>query len=144
MIENVDHIAICVSDLERSIAFYRDVLGFEEILRWGTRIPGIKQISLVRKSNGVIELMEIEGAKPLEDDPKMAGFKHLCMEVSDFDEEYERMTGMGVSVLEEPHVLNSDHLVTVFSTMDLDMEKGLKRAVLADPDGVPIEILHWL
>ncbi len=144
MIKNVDHMALYVSDLDRSIAFYKDVLGFEETLRWGTKIPGVRQISFMRRGNSAIELFEIEDAKPLADDPKMAGFKHLCVEVSDFDEEYERMTSMGVRVLEEPQVLTSERLVTKFSTMDIDMEKGLKRAVFADPDGLEIEILHWL
>jgi catechol 2,3-dioxygenase-like lactoylglutathione lyase family enzyme len=144
MIENVDHLAMYVSDIERSIAFYRDVLGFEETLRWETNIPGVNQISFMKKCDGVIELFEIEGAKPLVDDPEMVGFKHLCVEVSDFDEEFERITGMGVKVLEEPHVLNSENLVTKHSTLELDMERGLKRAVFADPDGLPIEILYWL
>lgn len=144
MIKNVDHLAIYVAELERSIAFYRDVLGFEETIRWETKIPGVKQISFMKCGDAVIELFEIEGAKPLVDDPQMAGFKHLCIEVDDFDKDYERIAGMGVNVLEEPHVLNSENLITKLDTVGLDMEKGLKRAVFADPDGLPIELLYWL
>ena len=32
-VQRLSHIGICVSELERSVAFYRDALGFEEISR---------------------------------------------------------------------------------------------------------------
>lgn len=144
MIPKIDHFAMIVSDLDRSKEFYGNILGFEEILRFDSKIPGINRISFMRKSEGVLELLEIEDPKEFKDDPAMPGFKHLCVEVDDFDAEYERIKGLGVEVMEDPHVLNEQHLDTAYSKIEVDMKKGLKRAVFADPDGLPLEILKWL
>jgi catechol 2,3-dioxygenase-like lactoylglutathione lyase family enzyme len=144
MIPKIDHFAMIVSDLDRSKDFYGGILGFEEILRFDSKLPGINRISFMRKSEGVLELLEIEAPKEFKDDPAMPGFKHLCVEVDDFDAEYERIRKLGVEVMEEPHVLNEQHLDTACSRIDIDMKKGLKRAVFADPDGLPLEILKWL
>ena len=144
MIDKIDHLAIVVSDLEKSMGFYGEVLGFEEILRFESKLPGIKRISFMDKAGGVLELLELDGTKDFVDDPVMPGFKHLCVAVTDFDSDYERIKGMGVKVLEEPHVLNNEHLTKTSSTIDVNMENGLKRAVFADPDGLPLEIMQWL
>ena len=38
MILGLNHITIAVSDLERSIRFYRDTLGFAAHVKWGLRL----------------------------------------------------------------------------------------------------------
>jgi lactoylglutathione lyase len=144
MIDKIDHLAIVVSNLEKSMDFYGEALGFGEILRFDSKLPGIKRISFMDKSGGVIELIELESEKIFVDDPAMPGFKHLCVAVTDFDADYERIKGMGVKVLEEPHVLNSEHLTMTRSEIDVNIKRGLKRAVFADPDGLPLEIMQWL
>lgn len=54
----IDHIALLVRDLERSVAFYRDVMGFEPIERQGSpnvtwlRIGGIQAIHLIEGDFG--------------------------------------------------------------------------------------------
>ena len=51
MIRAIDHINIVVSDLERSVKFYTDLLGFKEINRvhlegeWIEEIVGLKGVS---------------------------------------------------------------------------------------------------
>ena len=50
MIESVDHINIVVSDLERSVRFYTEILGFKETRRaslegdWIESIVGLKGV----------------------------------------------------------------------------------------------------
>ena len=50
MVKAVDHINIVVSDLERSVSFYTDVLGFKETKRallqgdWIEHIVGLKDV----------------------------------------------------------------------------------------------------
>lgn len=144
MIKRMDHLAVAVSDLEQSLKFYTEILGFEETLRFESKLPGIKRISFVRLGETTLELIEMENSKEFQDDPAMPGFKHLCLEVDDFDAEFDRLKQAGIKVLEEPHVLNEEHLNVGYSAINVDMKKGLKRAVFADPDGLPIEILKWL
>jgi len=142
--ERVDHLAITVSDLDRSVGFYGDMLGFEETLRFKSNLPGIRRISFMCLRDAAIELIELEAASMFKDDPAMPGFKHLCLLVGDFDREYRRLMESGVKLLEGRHILNKDQLEVERSVLDVNMEKGLERAVFADPDGLPIEILRWL
>lgn len=144
MIVKTDHLAITVSDLERSMTFYTGLLGFKETLTFESKLPGIRKISFLRLGETTLELIELEDAKEFRDDPAMPGFKHLCLLVDDFDAEYNRLKNAGVRILEEPHVLNEEHLKVEYSAIEVDMKKGLKRAVFADPDGLPVEILKWL
>ncbi len=144
MIKGIDHIAVNVVDMERSVDFYTDVLRFEEVIRWRAEIPGISEIVFLRLGDCMLELLEPE--EPEEFDggvENQAGIKHLCFEVEDFEGEVERLKKRGVPVEEEPHVLTDEHLTTIATAMDFDLEKGLKRAVFLDPDGVPIELLQW-
>ncbi|MDD1767910.1 MAG: VOC family protein [Methanomassiliicoccales archaeon] len=143
MIESVDHIAVNVTDLDRSVEFYTKALGMKEVLRWKVKIPGIKEIAFVKTEGGMLELLAVDKPKKARpDDPSAAGVKHLCFAVKNIEKEVERMKKMKVPVIQDFHILNEDHLETVSGTMRLDLKKGLKRAVFADPDGIPIELLQ--
>ncbi|MGD0057610.1 MAG: VOC family protein [Methanomassiliicoccales archaeon] len=143
MIANIDHIAVTVTDLDKSIEFYTKALGMKEVLRWKSKIPGIREIAFVKTEGGMLELLAVDKPKKARpDDPAEAGVKHLCFAVKDIEKEIERLKKMKVPVTQDFHVLNEDHLQTISGTMRLDLKKGLKRAVFADPDGIPIELLQ--
>jgi len=143
LIEKVDHIAVNVTDLDRSVEFYTKALGMKEVLRWKVKIPGIKEIAFVKTEGGMLELLAVDKPKKAgPDDPSEAGVKHLCFAVKDIEKEVERMKKMKIPVIQDFHILNEDHLETVSGTMRLDLKKWLKRAVFADPDGIPIELLQ--
>ncbi len=144
MIKGIDHVAITVSDLKRSTEFYSKGLGLKEVMRWKSKIPGIKEIVFLKAENTMLELLAVEKPKAFkQEDVARAGVKHLCFEAKDIEKEIERMKKMGAKVLEDFHMLTEDHLVTVSGTMKADLKKGLKRAVFADPDGIPVELLQW-
>jgi methylmalonyl-CoA/ethylmalonyl-CoA epimerase len=55
----VDHIAIAVDDLEASVGFYRDMLGFEDVGRRCTRGERTSMVSAVmRKGDSTIVLVQ--------------------------------------------------------------------------------------
>jgi catechol 2,3-dioxygenase-like lactoylglutathione lyase family enzyme len=144
MIKKVDHIAITVTDLKRSVEFYTKALGMEEVMRWKSKIPGIKEIAFVRIGTDMLELLSVENPKKSkEEDMAQAGVKHLCFEVNNIEKEIEKMKKMKIPVIQDFHILNEEHLTTVSGTLKVDLKKGLKRAVFADPDGIPIELLQW-
>jgi catechol 2,3-dioxygenase-like lactoylglutathione lyase family enzyme len=143
LIKNVDHIAITVADLDKSVEFYTKALGMEEVLRWKSKIPGIKEIAFVKIEGGMLELLAVDKPKKArKDDPSETGVKHLCFGVKDIEKEIERLKKMKVPVIQDFHILNEEHLQMKSGTMKLDLKKGLKRAVFADPDGIPIELLQ--
>ena len=143
LIKNVDHIAITVTDLDRSVEFYTKALGMKEVLRWKSKIPGIREIAFVKTEGGMLELLAVDKPKKARpDDIAEAGVKHLCFGVTEIEMEIERLKKMKVPVIQDFHVLNEEHLETKSGTMKLDLKKGLKRIVFADPDGIPIELLQ--
>jgi lactoylglutathione lyase len=113
-----------VSDLERSIAFYRDVLGLpfrfanESYAEFGTE--GAK-FSLYARSH----LPELIGREaPPGEAPWPQG--EIAFFVDDVDREHERLSGEGVPILTPP----------------TDRPWGERTLHIADPDGNVIEVME--
>ena len=85
------HAAISVPDLEASLAWYRDMLGFAEEERFS--LPHVPAIAaLLRRGSLRIELFECDGAAPLPPDRRdptadlrTHGNKHFCFAVRDVE-----------------------------------------------------------
>lgn len=85
------HGGISVPNLEESIAWYRDVLGFEEERRFRIDSANAK-VAFVRKGPLRFEIFEVEGAAALPQgrryppiDLQTHGNKHLAFRVADLD-----------------------------------------------------------
>lgn len=83
------HCGISVPDLEASIAWYRDVLGFSVELR-GTNVKAHAEVAFIKHGDFTIELFEVAGAAPLPEsrrypdtDVATHGTKHIAFEVQD-------------------------------------------------------------
>jgi catechol 2,3-dioxygenase-like lactoylglutathione lyase family enzyme len=112
MIRGIHHTAVSCADLERSIAFYRDLLGFETVLDYawpeGTadmnRTHQLEQTSgrvlLLKLGNSMLELFEYTTPLPsLRDESRRLcdhGITHFCLDVDDLDAEYERLRAAGM------------------------------------------------
>lgn len=142
MIRAVHHTAISTGDLERSVAFYRDLLGFREVSSFGwergaeaaDRITGLRdsaaRVALLRLDNAFIELFQFEAPAPKAGDPKRPvcdhGITHLCVEVTDIDDEYRRLRAAGMT----------------FHTEPIDAGVGARATYGRDPDGNVVELLE--
>ena len=111
MIRALNHVGVSVVNLERSIAFYRDLLGmavirerefsgeqYEGILG----LAGVKgKLAILQAATMRIELFEFSHPVPRLSDPKRLvcdhGITHFCIEVSDVDHEYGRLKAAGVT-----------------------------------------------
>jgi len=108
------HVGICVSDMDRSLRFYRDVLGFR--LEHDLRVEGEPADTLLRlrdvkldavylERDGVrIELLRF--ASPPAPAPRARamhehGLTHLSFRVADLDATLGALRGAGERVLEE-------------------------------------------
>jgi catechol 2,3-dioxygenase-like lactoylglutathione lyase family enzyme len=82
MIEGLNHVGISVVDLERSVAFYRDLLGMEVLLRKPFEgrvheniigLPGTRgKVAILRLGSWQLELFEFECPSPKPSHPKHA------------------------------------------------------------------------
>jgi catechol 2,3-dioxygenase len=115
-IKDLGHVVLYVRNLERSAAFYRDVLGFRQIFpAVGTRpSPGFPAAAFSSASGRTHhELLLIEVGDDAQPQPqgRRVGLYHVGLKVGDTDDELRQalaqVQGAGVTV-----VGSSDHTVT--------------------------------
>lgn len=112
MITGISHVGISVANLERSIAFYRDLLGMrlmQEVPMRGASydaIMGLKgtegRIAVLRTRNLEIELLEFRRppSRPVEPGRHVSdqGISHFAIHVEDIAGLYARLQAAGVRV----------------------------------------------
>ncbi len=116
----IDHVALEVSDLARSTAFYEKHFGFETYSRQTVR--GGLQINYLRLGGTVLELVG-EQREPVQ------GF-HFCLISDGFDEAVRALEEAGVEYVTKPHPTGAR----------VPDEEGWRRVVFRGPDGEQIEI----
>jgi catechol 2,3-dioxygenase-like lactoylglutathione lyase family enzyme len=140
----VSHVGLCVSDLDRSLRFYTEGLGFElvrtipigdEAASVAEMAPGLLGQAAVIASDGVhLELLSYE--KPgTQGSPSSVrnqlGLTHLCFNVDSIAETSARLVSLGATILESTRT----RLNTGRGHVDM--------IVLTDVDGNRIELLEW-
>jgi catechol 2,3-dioxygenase-like lactoylglutathione lyase family enzyme len=137
----IDHVGIAVVDMQRTIHFYRDLLGMElveqdEVDRQPAydRIFGLKDVkakgAMLKLGSMQIELFEFEHPRGPEADRNrpvnVPGIYHICFVVKDIDKDYQRLKAAGV--------------LFHFPPQDFGIAKA---AYGRDPDGNVFELLQW-
>jgi catechol 2,3-dioxygenase-like lactoylglutathione lyase family enzyme len=116
-----DHAGISVGDLEASIGWYRDMLGFE--LDRVVDIPDAEdagKVALVRHRDFILELFSIPGAAPLPEerrhpgsDLRTHGVKHVAYAVPDIVTLMDDLRAEGVDVVWDICVHDGDRCAFV-------------------------------
>ncbi len=142
MIKGIFHTSITVSNLERSIAFYRDILGFELLYSRESSGEGLSKgvgvenahlkIVMFRVGDDFLELIEYVTPKcdPKELRPCDIGSMHVAFQVKDIEE-------MGRRLKEHGHTFNTPPRHITEGPM-----KGWIWAYFKDPDGAQLEIVE--
>ena len=135
------HVGICVSDLDRSLEFYRDGLGFELADRFdldGTKTPDLLRSLEIDDATTVISQMIVNGPMKVEllhypgrtsrgtpsTSRGLRGLTHLSFIVEDVDEAAARLVEHGGTIL-----------------TDTRSSVGVEIVFLTDPDGTRIELM---
>lgn len=126
-IKELGHIVLYVKDLERSVHFYRDVLGFRPVAQpddRGRRFP-VAVFSSGRPHHELL-LIEVGPGAPHPGNGRRAGLYHFGFKIGDTDDELReavaRLTENSV-----PIVGTSDHTAT-------------HSLYILDPDGNEVEL----
>jgi methylmalonyl-CoA/ethylmalonyl-CoA epimerase len=106
-VKAINHIAVVVDDMEKSLSFWRDALGME--LHELRDVPAEKsQVAFLPLPGSEIELV-----KPTSDDSGIAkylakrgpGMHHICVEVDDIDGMLAQLKSKGIRLInEEPRI----------------------------------------
>jgi catechol 2,3-dioxygenase-like lactoylglutathione lyase family enzyme len=144
MIEGIHHTCITVSDLERSIAFYRDLLGLELVMTEESErsgddrskalgVPKAKvKLAILRAGDARVELIEYVTAqgRPYDRNNNDIGAMHIAFQVKDIDAVYQRLLDHGVRFTAAPAIIPAGPM------------QGWRWTYFFDPDGVSLEIIQ--
>ncbi len=120
MIRGIHHPGLTTGDADRLLAFYRDLLGFQEIFGFGWEagtemsdfaagITGVKNSTarsvLLKAGNAFLEIFEYEQpASTRSDDRALSqqGFAHVCLDSDDVIADHARLAAAGVEFVSAP------------------------------------------
>ena len=140
----LDHVSVTVSDMERSLAFYCDLLGLKEVERH--HLEGETISKMAGKPDVIMEVVRLEAPETpgvmldlqqyVAPEGKVSdaqlgdvAHSHLCFGVSDVWAAYKDLTAKGVEFVSEP--------------VSFDLEWGIVYVVFfKDPDGFILELMQ--
>jgi catechol 2,3-dioxygenase-like lactoylglutathione lyase family enzyme len=140
-ITNIRHIGIVVSDMQKELEFYRDLLGMtvwwedrdeSQIVRQVTGVPeaNIWMVKLKAEDGVSIELLKYLSHPQSLPEPKKsfdAGCNHVALQVDDIEALYKKLLSAGIR-FHTPPVTSSDGAAKV--------------TYCRDPEGVIIELVE--
>lgn len=143
-ITRAHHTGFTVTSLDRSIAFYRDILGFELAFRWNPQAayigelvgyPGVDLHGAILRLPGTdvcLELLEYRNIKqvPVDMHNGNIGNGHIAFNVDNLEEIYADLTAKGVKSVSPP------------VTPTIGPNKGGRAVYLIDPDGFRVELIQ--
>ena len=150
MISDILHVGVTISDLDRSIAFYRDVVGLEfqgqltmddEATEKLFHRPGCKcRVGYLRGRTTLqgppVELIQFTSQEAAKQPTDLftTSISEICFLTDDIDREYERLTGLGVECLSAPQPFD-------FTADGFGKSKAI---YFRDPDGIILELMQPL
>ncbi len=120
MYKRIDHVALHVRDLKRSVEFYEHHFGFKSYFEH--TVTGGPRIAYLKLGDTVLELTE-------HPDGSMTGF-HFCLETDAFNAAVSALQSEGVELVRAPHKTAARE----------PREQTWMRVVFRGPDGEQIEL----
>jgi glyoxylase I family protein len=130
--KRIDHVEIVPLDMESSIRFYTDILGFTVRERLKVEVlqsmqgHTVEEVAYLTLGDTTIEFIKVLDPTDTRFDPWGIGYRMIALEVDDMDETVEYLKDKGVEITFGPVTLGT-----------------AKRAEIADPNGIPIELRQW-
>ncbi|WNG90733.1 VOC family protein [Mycobacterium sp. ITM-2016-00318] len=142
MATRISHVGLCVSNIEKSLRFYVDGLGFEvqeqipskdEVAELAEVTPPVDMLAqFIVKDRTRLELLAWRRPGVRGEASRyrnQIGLTHLAFQVDDLDEATARLVSLGGTVIEETRT-------TLVDT--------IKLVVVKDPDGTRIELVQGM
>ena len=122
-LNTIHHVAIIVSDYQKSRDFYVNKLGFEIIRENYREQRGDYKLDL-KLGDCELEIFGIPGSPARLNYPEACGLRHLCFRVESVEEAVRELAALGIEA----------------TPIRLDDYTGEKLCFFFDPDGLPLEL----
>jgi len=127
MLIGFEHVGMTCSNLDRTIAFYCDLLGLKLVLRKAQGNGG--EVAFLDAGGGMLEISAPpETPAPARLVPNHeAGIRHITFAFDDIEQTYADLLAAGVKFIEKPRMAFNSEILR-------------KVAFCLDPDGIVIEL----
>lgn len=133
-ISNFSHVCIGVSDMDRALGFYTEVLGMDVVFDVSLEGDSMESVTGRDGAKGrmvggliggaVIELLAL-GDEPTRSAGPRIGYTNISFRVEDLDAAHAQVVALGRRPLQDPVEIG-----------------GVRMFFVADPDGTPIELIE--
>lgn len=127
MLKSFEHVGMTVSNLDKSLAFYVELLGLKLVLRKQGKDKG--ELAFLDAGGGMLEMAApartIHRAQDVSADH--AGLRHLTFHFDNVEETFALLEKAGVEIVERPRLAANSEILH-------------KVAFCRDPDGIIIEL----
>lgn len=129
MFKGFEHVGMTVRNIDRSLAFYIDLLGLKLVVRRSGKHGD--EIAFLDAGGAMLEMISPgTGALKAEDVALgRAGLRHLTFNFESVDDIYARLEAAGVDMVEQPRDAHNRDIVK-------------RVAFCRDPDGIMIELIE--
>lgn len=122
-LNTIHHVAIIVSDYQKSRHFYVDLLGFSVIREHYREAQNDYKLDL-KLGDCELEIFGKENAPKRVNNPEACGLRHLAFKVNNMEETVQELESLGIEC--EP--------------IRWDSFTNKKMTFFKDPDGLPLEL----
>ena len=130
------HVCVAVSDADRSLKFYRELLGMDVFFDVALDGDSMEAVTGEAGAKGrmvggllggtVVELLEFSHRQLEPPDRARLGYTNISLSVADLDATYDQVTAAGYKPVQAPVEIG-----------------GVRMFFLLDPDGTPIEFVEY-
>jgi catechol 2,3-dioxygenase-like lactoylglutathione lyase family enzyme len=121
-------VAVHVRDLERMLKFYSEAFGFEIVgseFSWRDEptvdriidVPGsAARGAMLRAGTCYLEMFQFSAPEPVSSRPLRPfdkGYTHFCVDVTDIEQEYARLQGLGMT-FGQPSPIDAGHVKSIY------------------------------
>lgn len=124
--KRIVHIEIVPRNVEKTIEFYVEILGFRIKSRNKVKMPPMREVVFLELGDTVIEIISVDSPKSKSEAPWEVGYRGIALEVEDMTIAIDHLKSNGVAIVHEPMDLGNSF-----------------RGEIRDPDGLIIELRQW-
>jgi len=126
MFKRIDHVEITTGNMEKTLDFYTNILGFKVKERNPMNRPPFKEIVYITLGDTMIELLAFDNPAPPSAVAPQVGYRMMALEVEDMDKAVAFLKEKGVEISRPPVAIGK-----------------AKRGEIKDPNGLSIELRQW-